>query len=113
VKRSGPLRRRTPLPRGTRGLVRVPLTIRGRRSAGWHRSRQWCFDRAHGRCEAHIAAAACTGRAEHAHHILMRSQGGSDDPANLLAVCHGCHRWIHDHTGWAYERGFLRRMEAS
>lgn len=99
--------KRTPLTR------RTPLRIRGKRSAAWTRSRTWCFDRAHGRCEANIAAAACTGRAEHAHHRLMRSQGGSDDPSNLLAVCGRCHRHIHNNPGWAYERGFLLHRDAS
>jgi hypothetical protein len=111
VKRT-PLTRRTPL-RARRGLVRVPLRVKGKRSAGWHRSRQWCFDRAKGRCEAHVAAASCTGRAEHAHHRMLRSQGGSDDPANLLAVCHRCHDWIHRNPAWSYERGFLLHRKAS
>lgn len=111
MKRGGPLRRRTPL-RSTRGVVRVPLTIKGKRSAGWHRSRQWCFDRAHGLCEAKVHE-DCTGRAEHAHHILLRSQGGSDGQENLLAVCHACHGWIHLHPGLSYELGFLRHREAA
>lgn len=107
----------TPVPKPTctpkRGLVRVPLKIRGRRSAGWNRSRQWCFERAAGRCEAQVWAADCTGRAEHALHMQLRSQGGSDDPANLLAVCHRCHRWIHDNPAAAQGLGLLRRREAS
>ncbi len=111
MKRCGPLRRLTPL-RAKRGLVRVPLRVKGKRSAGWHRSRQWCIDRAHGLCEAQ-ASVACTGRAEHVHHILLRSQGGSDDPANLLAVCHRCHRWIHDYPERSYREGWLRHREAS
>lgn len=105
------LRRRTPL-RSTRGLVRTPLTISGRRSSTWHRSRQWCFDRAHGRCEAMVSA-DCTGRAEHAHHLVLRSQGGADDPSNLMALCHACHAHVHANPTESYERGFLRHREAS
>lgn len=98
--------------RRTRGLVRSPLTIKGKRSSTWHRSRQWCFDRAHDHCEA-AASPDCTHRAEHAHHMLMRSQGGADDPSNLLAVCAPCHEHIHAHPEDSYERGFLRHREAS
>jgi hypothetical protein len=110
VKRT-PLKRKTPL-RAKRGMVRVPLRAKGRRSAGWNRSRQWTLDRAHGRCEA-LVHEDCTKRAEHVHHILMRSQGGSDDPANLLACCHLCHHWIHHHPALSYRLGFLAHREAS
>lgn len=30
------------------------------------------------------------------HHIIYRSQGGSDESDNLITVCHSCHRDIHD-----------------
>jgi hypothetical protein len=33
----------------------------------------------------------CDRPAEHAHHVLPRSFGGSDDPSNLVAVCSRCH----------------------
>jgi len=29
----------------------------------------------------------CTRRAVHGHHIIFRSQGGSDDPSNILPAC--------------------------
>lgn len=61
-----------------------------------------------GWCEVRIDD-ACSGRAEHRHHRKMRSQGGSDDPSNLLAVCWACHRWIHDHPSVSYGRGWLVR----
>ncbi|MGV8120810.1 MAG: HNH endonuclease [Candidatus Xenobiia bacterium LiM19] len=36
----------------------------------------------------------------HIHHIIPRSHGGSDDPANLIVLCEKCHlRLLHDlHT---------------
>lgn len=32
----------------------------------------------------------------HVHHIVKRSQGGSDETENLIALCAGCHRNVHD-----------------
>lgn len=55
------------------------------------------------------AASGCTGRAEHAHHRRMRSQGGTDTAENLLAVCHACHDHVHAHPAEAYRRGWLER----
>jgi hypothetical protein len=38
----------------------------------------------------------CSHRAVHSHHIVLRSQGGSDDPSNLVALCAFHHlRCIH------------------
>ncbi len=30
------------------------------------------------------------------HHIVPRSQGGTNDPDNLICVCSGCHKMLHD-----------------
>lgn len=30
------------------------------------------------------------------HHIIFRSQGGSDEPENLITLCHTCHKALHD-----------------
>lgn len=30
------------------------------------------------------------------HHIIFRSQGGSDDAENLITLCHTCHKALHD-----------------
>jgi len=32
-----------------------------------------------------------SGRGMTAHHIIPRSEGGSDDPFNLVALCNECH----------------------
>ena len=31
----------------------------------------------------------------HVHHVRPRSEGGSDDPSNLVSVCVACHSKIH------------------
>lgn len=45
------------------------------------------------------------------HHRKLRSQGGNDDPANLIALHHACHnlgsRSVHINVAVAVERGFL------
>ena len=32
----------------------------------------------------------------HVHHIVFRSQGGTDNPNNLITLCETCHKGIHD-----------------
>ena len=59
-------------------------------------------------CEAAIDG-VCTGRAEHRHHVLLRSAGGGDEAANTLDVCSADHRYIHDHPTQAYVAGWLKR----
>ena len=51
--------------------------------------------------------ALCTGRAQHTHHRVLRSQGGDNSPANLIAVCLNCHTQIHANPGESYCRGYL------
>lgn len=41
------------------------------------------------------------------HHRKLRSRGGQDSAANLLALCRECHRRIHGHPRWATEHGFM------
>ncbi|HYG69033.1 MAG TPA: HNH endonuclease signature motif containing protein, partial [Anaeromyxobacteraceae bacterium] len=53
-----------------------------------------------GRCQA----PGCSRWAVHAHHIIPRSQGGTDDPWNLVALC-GCHHLRGIHGGWIRVRG--------
>lgn len=57
-------------------------------------------------CVARIEG-VCAGRADHRHHRRLRSQGGTDDGANLLAVCFSCHEHIHRHPWWARSWGLL------
>lgn len=32
----------------------------------------------------------------HLHHVIRRSQGGTDTVDNLVALCFGCHMALHD-----------------
>jgi hypothetical protein len=46
----------------------------------------------------------CSRRAVHAHHVVPRSRGGSDEPWNLVALC-ACHHLRGVHGGWLRVRG--------
>lgn len=61
-------------------------------------------------CE--VRTEVCTGRAEHRHHKLRRSRGGSDDASNTADCCGRCHLFIHEHPAWAYAAGWLIRGAA-
>ena len=50
----------------------------------------------------------CRRRAVDIHEPLTRARGGSIlDPANTVAVCRGCHDWIHTHPESATRLGLL------
>ena len=65
------------------------------------------INRADGHCEIMHYASGCNGRAEHLHHRKLRSQGGEHTAENLIQICSGCHYWLHNNTGVAYEHGWL------
>jgi len=55
------------------------------------------------------ATTPCRRRAVDIHEPLTRARGGSIlDPANTVAVCRGCHDWIHTHPESATRLGLLR-----
>jgi hypothetical protein len=84
-------------------LVRVARhfvdTWRGHAKKARTRS-QKVRDRDLGRCQV----PGCTRRACHAHHIVPRSRGGSDDPWNLVALC-ALHHLVGIHGGYIRVRG--------
>ena len=78
-----------------------------RARAGYRQARTLIAGRSHGRCEV-ACAPHCTGRAEHAHHVIPRGRGGHDGAENLVAVCAPCHAWIHSFPREARESGWLK-----
>ena len=115
LRRTGGPRRRAPMPRGSsallpsgRGLNRSPITRR--RSPSDEATAEVRDDvraRAGGRCQAQTPG-ACTGEGSHAHHLTLRSQGGTHTLDNLAWVCHACHAHLHDQPAWAMAVGLLR-----
>jgi hypothetical protein len=84
-----------------------PVSAKKRaRNAVYARSRKEVADRCGGRCEARVEG-VCTGWHEHTHHRRLRSQGGSDDPSNLVACCNRCHDWAHRNPVHAEALGLI------
>lgn len=82
-------------PKRLRGKPhRIPDSIRRATLFMWGSECLWCRE---------------PGGAVDLHHVLRRSQGGSDAPANLRPVHRKCHRYIHEHPAEARKRGFLAR----
>lgn len=47
----------------------------------------------------------------HAHHVLSKGRGGSDDPINGVGLCFSCHRFLHDNPLTAEALGLLERFQ--
>jgi hypothetical protein len=116
MKRS-PLKRRTPLARGTVGLVRTPLAKVGKKvkrdRAELAAARVVVEERSSGRCEFWMPGVftpiQCEAPAVHLHHVQRRSQGGSNDPRNLVHLCAHHHQLIRNNPAWAMDAGWLAR----
>jgi hypothetical protein len=89
-----------------RSPINAVSAKRRARQAAYRAARDAVERRSEGRCEAR-AYFGCVGTGEHAHHVRRRSQGGTDDPSNLLWCCFACHGWIHDHPLLASRAGLL------
>lgn len=76
------------------------------KAVGLRRTALECIRDSQGRCQAGIDG-VCVANATAVHHKLLRSQGGTDQPSNLMAVCCFCHFWIHDHPIEAARLGFI------
>ena len=50
-------------------------------------------------------------RATEMHHRISRGVGGTWCPANILHLCHRCHRQATDHPAWAYSMGISLKRD--
>ena len=57
----------------------------------------------------------CGNKAADIHHITFRSQGGTDEIENLIALCRKCHNMAHDNELTKSDLSLLhkRRMVAT
>ncbi len=108
MKRSGPLRRKTPLKPSTAGaqLKRTPIQpSKGSPSDFPPSVKRFVVRRSGGWCEF----PGCTRHAQHFHHRLMRSQGGKGTVENCAHLCIQCHTVVHANPAKSYELGLLIR----
>lgn len=73
-----------------------PDAVRGSRQsrgygAEWERLRARILERDDGLCQPCLRAGRPTP-GNQVDHVVPKSQGGTDDPANLQAICDACHR---------------------
>lgn len=122
MRRSGPLRRLTPLGRtGPAGRRSGPLERRARlrpvssKRAAENRQRRTALQGRFGPSPLCHAGARldgivrCDGFAVDGHEILTRGRGGSIvDPDNVLPVCRPCHTWITGHPAESERLGLVR-----
>jgi len=70
----------------------------------WTLLRMELWQRCRGRCEF-------CGRdlfnSVNVHHRMLRSQGGSDDPVNLVMVHPEHHRYAHENPEFSYRHGWM------
>lgn len=67
--------------------------------------RQAVIDRSGGICD--LCGCHYTVATQHVHHRKLRSRGGDDSMANLVAVCWSCHFSIHQSPAQATAWGFM------
>lgn len=94
--------RRRPIQRAPWQRPKPAVTVKG--STIDPALRQLVKDRANGMCEL---CDARLGVRWECHHRKLRSRGGQDSAANLVALCFLCHRRCHSHVAWAEEHGWI------
>jgi len=117
MKRSGPLRRKTPLDRGAppeRRTRLAPVSPKRRRLNVERRKFVDHILTTRTRCESGTiirtvdASHRCGGFSTDVHEVLTRARGGDIlDPDNVRAICRSCHDWIHHNPGIALELELL------
>lgn len=88
-------------------LKRTPMKRTHKRlTADEKRAYADATERANGRCEIQVPG-ICNGRAEHRHHVKLRSRLGKTIAANIKVCCNDCHTFVHHNPEWATDRAFM------
>lgn len=62
------------------------------------RSRGWC----------ECGDDDCASFASQVHHVVRKSQGGSNELSNLRYLSFDCHNRVHSNIAWARDMGLLK-----
>jgi hypothetical protein len=109
MKRSAPLRRRKrPNPVGRKAEREREALAEFRQVV---LARTWCeargLVRGAGVLRGQPVCSMALHRGDHAHHVVLRSQGGGHDPSNGLLLCAKAHAYAHDFIEDARALGLL------
>lgn len=103
MRRSGPLRRRTPL----RAKKQINPVSRKRRSEKAE------YEKLRAKLVLHPSAACriCARHPQDLHHRRQMGDGGAyTNPKNVMGLCRSCHEWIHENSARGavpHQRGWL------
>lgn len=94
MKRSGPLKRKTPMRRSTKRWERTAKQDAHAEFMRW--ATPLVYERDQG-CVLveRVPGHRCDGPLGPPHHVWPRGHGGPDTLANLIGCCVGGHDWIH------------------
>ena len=95
-----PLKRKTPLKRG--GRLRLVSKKRAKQNKAYSIYRNLYLNN-------HTACEICGGKACEIHHKKGRFGERLNDMQYFMAVCRGCHHWIHTNPQIAYAKDYLIR----
>lgn len=65
------------------------------------------IDRDQGRCQFPVRRQKCGSSRTQLHHRRIRSQGGKDDPDNLILLCQRHHNHVHAHPTESRKSGLI------
>jgi hypothetical protein len=102
---------RSEMKRGSKPKRKAPIAQQSAKKRAerpsWEQFRKAVYERAAGICDM-CATWIQWGDGYECHHRRLRSQGGRNEMANLLALHKfPCHARAHDNRAWARERGFI------
>lgn len=83
------------------------MTMADRHSSQWQTIRKDVLERDQGTCRL-CGTAPASGELD-IHHLVPRSAGGLDDPANLITLCDGCHGTRHPNLHASLARRTIER----
>ncbi len=106
MKRSTPLVRRASIKSSAVPLKRSAIAPESTQRASQRRTysqQRLAFLSERQCCEVQ----GCIHSSEQVHHMRGREGSNYLDESTWMAICPGCHTYVHAHPEWAYKRGYL------